>query len=105
MLAGGLRVALLTLALGACAKSHAGGDDAGNVGDDAGVPADAAVDAAPPPDAPVAPAPTPGAEVVSAGGTVRSGTVTMDVEIGHWVDQARAQSGPRSVEGGAVIKP
>lgn len=44
-------------------------------------------------------------DVVSAGGRVAGGTLTLDVEIGHAVDQQKATGGTLSIEGGAVVKP
>ncbi len=98
-----LLCAVLATPIVACASSKLG-DDAAVGGDDAALPADAMVPADAGVDAPVAAAPHPGAEVVSAGGTVRSGPVSMDVEIGHFVDQAKVSSGTRTFEGAPVIK-
>jgi hypothetical protein len=99
-----LLFAVLSLSALACANSKAA-SDAGPGGDDAAVPADAAGGADAGVDAAVADEPPPGAEVVSAAGTVRSGPVSMDVEIGHFVDQTKVSNGTRTVEGAAVIKP
>lgn len=68
---------------------------------DAGV-----VDAAPPIDAAPDAAPVrPGREIVSAGGRLRQGTITMDVELGHPVDQSKATAGSVELRGAAVVNP
>ena len=66
---------------------------------DAGV-IDASSDAAPDA-APV----RPGREVVSTGGRLRAGAITMDVEIGHPVDQSKATAGSVQLRGAAVVNP
>jgi hypothetical protein len=99
-----LLCAVLATPIVGCASSKLGDDAAVGGDDDAAVPGDAMVAADAGVDAPVAAAPPPGAEVVSAGGTVRSGPMSMDVEIGHFVDQAKVSSGTRTIEGAAVIK-
>ena len=68
------------------------------------------IDAAPPEtdagvDAPPAAQPRPGRDIVSAGGRLRGGTVTMDVEIGLPVDQSEATNGTRRMRGAAVVNP
>ena len=88
--------------LAACARSNASDDARPG---DARIAFDAAVDGGPPRVDLDAGVPRPGAEVVSAGGRIRSGSVTMDVEIGHWVDQGRATAGTRALEGAAVVNP
>jgi len=66
---------------------------------DAGV-IDAALDAAPDA-APV----RPGREIVSTGGRLRAGAITMDVEIGHPVEQSKATAGSVQLRGAAVVNP
>jgi hypothetical protein len=100
-----LLFAVLSMSILACASSKAASDAAVGGDEDAAVPADAAGTADAGVDAAVAAAPVPGAEVVSTAGTVRSGPVIMDVEIGHFVDQAKVSHGTRTLEGAAVIKP
>jgi hypothetical protein len=91
---GGL-VALL-IACAGCSKAHRAVPDGGRI--DAAV-----VDAAPPPfDAAAGRA---GREILTGGGQVQGGTMRMDVEIGHPVEQRRASGGGKTVEGAAVIKP
>src|SRR5687767_13803521 len=94
-----LRRALwVCLLLPACARSTPATLDA------AGGPGDAgAIDAST--DAMVAQAPRPGAELVSTGGQVRAGSVTMDVELGHWVEQSEVSVGTRRLVGAAVVYP
>jgi hypothetical protein len=44
-------------------------------------------------------------ELVSGGGRVTGGNMTMDVQFGHPVRQAPATGGSIQIEGGAAIKP
>jgi hypothetical protein len=44
-------------------------------------------------------------EIVSGGGRVTGGAMTMDVQLGHPVQQGPAAGGSLTVEGGAAIKP
>ena len=91
-------VVVLCAAVAACASSTQSNEDGrGPVRD--GGPDDAA------PTAPDARPPRPGAEVVSTSGRVRAGTRTMDVSIGHPVDQSSIRAGGRKLEGAAVINP
>lgn len=91
----------LLLAAAACGDNKARRDDAG-------VPRDAGEDAHPddaaPPDATAIPA-YPSREIMSAGGRVTGGTMTMDVQLGHPIDQRKATSGSTAVEGNAAVKP
>lgn len=85
---------VLVFALGAC-----GGSDP-----------PPAVDAGPPPDArPAEPDATPPVrehrEIVGAGGRVRGGNLTMDVQLGHAVGQQKLSGGTLTLEGAAVVKP
>jgi hypothetical protein len=84
-------ILLVAILAGACANagtSHPGSPDAS-------VP-----DAAPRPVAP-----RPGAEIVSAAGRVGAGSITMDVEIGHWLEPRTATAGSRRLVGAAVVNP
>ncbi|HUQ05381.1 MAG TPA: hypothetical protein VM261_22920 [Kofleriaceae bacterium] len=95
------RLALLLVAgfAAGCASSSTGtGDDARR--DDAAADLDAGIDA--PVDAPAA---RPGREVVSSGGRIRAGSITMDVEIGHPVEQSKATAGSITLRGAAVVNP
>ena len=44
-------------------------------------------------------------EIVSGGGRVSGGNMTMEVQFGHPVQQAPATGGAMTVVGGAAIKP
>lgn len=92
------RTLLVCLLLPACARSTGARPDDAGPGGDAGA-IDASIDAA------IAQAPRPGREVVSAGGRLRAGTVTMDAELGHWVDQSELAAGTRRMVGAAVVYP
>ena len=104
-----MRFSVLLVVIGwvGCASSSTGtGDDArrpdaANASDDAGVTdgapaADAAPDAAPV---------RPGREIVSSGGRIRAGGITMDVQIGHPVDQSKATAGSIQLRGAVVVNP
>ncbi len=88
-----------------CASSSTGsGDDARRT--DAASAGAGAVDAPPPVDAAPDAAPVrSGREVVSAGGRLRRGTITMDVELGHPVEQSKATAGSVELRGAAVVNP
>ena len=88
---------LVCLLLAGCARSSGGPPD--------GRPLDAAgpLDAAP--DGAVAQAHRPGSELVVAAGRVGGGAVTIELEIGHWVDQGEATAGSRRLTGAAVVLP
>ncbi len=82
-----------------CATSKSG-DDAGPAGDAGGT-----TDASRQPDAGAGAPVPPGQEVVSGAGRLQGGSIVMEAEVGHWMDQTRASAGTRTVEGAAVIKP
>jgi hypothetical protein len=44
-------------------------------------------------------------EIVSGGGRLTGGTMTMDVQIGHPVSQGQSSGGTQTIEGGAAVKP
>jgi hypothetical protein len=44
-------------------------------------------------------------EIVSGGGHLTGGTMTLDVQIGHPVGQGPATGGTQTIEGGAAVKP
>jgi hypothetical protein len=89
---------LLCFGVAACARSNPTTSDDARPGDDGGA-IDASIDGA------IAATPRSGAELVSAAGRVRGGTVTMDVELGHWVEQGTATAGSRRLVGAAVVYP
>jgi hypothetical protein len=91
-------VVVLCALVAACASSIQGNEDGRAPVRDGG-PDDAA------PVAPDARPARPGAEVVSTSGRVRAGARTMDVSIGHPVDQSSTRAGGRTLEGAAVINP
>lgn len=93
------RTLWVCLWLPACARSTPGAVADAGPGDDAGVIDASATDAM------VAQVPHPGTEVVAAGGQVRAGTRTMDVALGHWVEQRELSAGSRRLVGAAVVYP
>ena len=103
-------VYVTVVALAASCGSTRSPTDAAPPGDgpipiDAGLdamPVDGGIDAAPLDAGMVRPE---GAEVTSGAGRVQGGTMTLDVQIGHPVDQRPAAGGVHQIEGGAVIKP
>ncbi|KAB2906576.1 MAG: hypothetical protein F9K40_06325 [Kofleriaceae bacterium] len=71
---------------------------------------DAAVDAPdadvdPPVDAPDAAPVTSVIDLTSAGGRMQGGSLTLDFEIGHAVDQRRAAGGTYTLEANATLPP
>lgn len=62
-----------------------------------------AVDAGLPPDARVEV--RENREIVSGGTRLRGGSLTMDAELGHGIQQIKVQGGSLTVEGAAVVKP
>jgi hypothetical protein len=90
--------------VGGCASSSSGNHDAAGT-EDASSSADAGVDLDAAPDASTVAPPRPGRDIVSTGGRIRGGTVTMDVEIGLPVDQSEATNGTRRLRGAAVVNP
>lgn len=102
-------VLFLATALAACGSvkpmspdggsDDAGGIDAPDVVDiDAGTDAnvDAGIDAPPPP---------PGQELTSSGGRVTGATFTLDVQLGHPVDQRQLDGSAFRLEANTPIKP
>lgn len=57
------------------------------------------------PDGGTAMAPKPAREVVSGGGRLTGGSMTMDVQVGHPYGQQKISGGTTTVEGGAAVKP
>ncbi|HVK84453.1 MAG TPA: hypothetical protein VM513_10125 [Kofleriaceae bacterium] len=96
------------LAGAACGDSKVRPDDAGSgSGSDARPPDGPPPDAQPPdapPDATVSSA-YPARELMSAGGRVTGGSLTVDVQLGHPIEQRAAGSGTKTFEGNAAIKP
>lgn len=94
----------LLLCVAACGNISRKGDDGGVIRDDAG-PSDAMVDAKP--DAPPidAPPPTESREVVNGGGTISGTTYTMDVQVGHPIQQSQISGATYKLEGNAAVKP
>jgi hypothetical protein len=95
--------AFVVLVFVGCASSNPGNQDAGPT--DAASAVDSGTDVDAPPDAAVTTPPRPGRDIVSAGGRIRGGTVTMDVEIGFPVDQSESTNGTRRMRGAAVVNP
>ena len=94
------------LAAAGCASSSMGGGDDARRADAAGTVDAGAIDAAPPADAaPDAASVRPGREIVSTGGRLRGGAITMDVELGHPVEQSKATAGSVELRGAAVVIP
>jgi hypothetical protein len=95
--------AFVVLVFAGCASSSSGSHpDAAQTTDASVIDIDGGVDVDAPPA--VAP-PRPGQDIVSAGGRMSAGTVTMDVEIGLPVDQSEATNGTRKMRGAAVVNP
>ena len=44
-------------------------------------------------------------EIVSGGGHLTGGSMTLDVQVGHPMGQGQATGGTKTIEGGAVVKP
>jgi hypothetical protein len=70
----------------------------------------AAMDAPPPPidagrDAPPPPPIGNTVELTAAGGRATGGSLTLDFQLGHSIDQGRASAGATALEGGAAVKP
>lgn len=99
-----MRLAFALVLLVGCASSSSGHGDAGTIDAEPppvdAMPADAETDGPPP----VAP-PRPGSEIVSSGARLRTGTITMDAEIGFPVDQSETSAGTRRLRGAAVVNP
>lgn len=93
--------ALLLVLVTACGNIARKGDDAG-VRDDAGIDAmdDAMVDA--PPDAPP---PSEVHEVVNGGAKLSGATYTLEVQIGHPMQQNEISGATYKLEGAAAVKP
>lgn len=90
------------LAVAACGDNKAKRDDAGTGSNMP--PSDAAVDDAATPDATMIPA-YPAREIMSAGGRMTGGSLTVDVQLGHPIEQRAAGSGATTFEGNAAVKP
>lgn len=93
--------AAILLFVAACGNIARKGDDAG-VRDDAGI--DAIADAMPdaPPDAPP---PSEVHEVVNGGAKISGATYTLEVQIGHPVQQNEISGATYKLEGAAAVKP
>jgi hypothetical protein len=103
-------LALLVATLAACGSVKPAspdaepGDDAGTtdapdvIDVDAGVDAmaDAAIDAPPPP---------PGQELTTSGGRVMGAVFTLDVQLGHPIEQRALQGAASQLESNTPIKP
>ena len=91
--------AALLFALGACGEVSREAPDASSPdapGDDAGIDA--------PPDPP--PPPPPEArEVMNGGGRLTSSSYTLDIQIGHGVQQTKAVGTTYTLEGNAAVTP
>jgi hypothetical protein len=99
-----VRLAFAFVVFVGCASSTPGNPSDAAPTTDGGV-IDTATDGDASPDASAAAAPRPGRDIVSAGGRIRGGTVTMDVELGLPVDQSEATNGTRRLRGAAVVNP
>jgi hypothetical protein len=88
----------LILTAAACGDNNKVRRDDAGTGSDA-MPADAAV-----PDASVPPGYS-AREILSAGGRVTGGSLTVDVQLGHPIEQRATGSGAKTFEGNAAVKP
>ncbi len=99
---------VLLLALVGCGQVKAKPDAAVPIDaavDAADVPIDAGIDAARPDAAVDAPPSPPGQETTTSGARVSGPTYTMDVQIGHPIDQGSVQGSTNRLEANTPIKP
>jgi hypothetical protein len=92
---------LLLLALAACSDITRETPDAPLPTADSSIDASVSIDAPDPPPPPLREA----REIVSGGGRLTGTTYTLDVQIGHGVQQNKATGATYTFEGNAAVKP
>src|SRR5690348_15192770 len=83
----------LAMVVGGCSPGASGGGTDGSMPGGGGGDGSISVDGGP------ATAARPGREIVSGGGRVRAGTLSMDLQLGHWTSQRKMTAGTRTLEG------